>query len=190
LEEVRAWDTGPGNMVIDACAQELFGIPFDKGGELAARGNPASWFFGDLPRLHPFFGQKPPKTAGREEFGAAFAAGFHQVNRDPHDILAEVTWITAYSIAESIRQFAPFSEDFELIVGGGGAENATLMEMLKQQLPKATVLRHEDVGIRSDAKEALAFAILAHETINGVATSVPGVTGAWKSAILGKIVSA
>lgn len=190
LEDVRAWDTGPGNMVIDACAQELFNLPFDNGGALASQGNPASWFYGDLPRLHPFFGQKPPKTAGREEFGAAFAAGFHQVNRDPHDILAEVTWITAYSIAESLRQFANLKNEFDLIVGGGGAQNHTLMQMLANQIPKATVLRHEDVGIRSDAKEAIAFAILAYETINGIATSVPAVTGAWKPAVLGKIVKA
>lgn len=190
LDEVRAWDTGPGNMVIDACAQELFGVSYDQNGELAAQGNSASWFYDALARLHPFFAQKPPKTAGREEFGAAFAAGFHQVNRDPHDILAEVTWITAYSIAQSLRQFANLESDFELIVGGGGAQNATLMRMLADELPKATLLRHEDVGISSDAKEAIAFAILAHETINGVATSVPSVTGAWKSAILGKIVSA
>ncbi|HEX8466060.1 MAG TPA: anhydro-N-acetylmuramic acid kinase [Abditibacterium sp.] len=190
LDEVRAWDTGPGNMVIDASAQQLFGVSFDENGELAARGNPASWFYGDMARLHPFFAQKPPKTAGREEFGAAFAAGFHQINRNPHDILAEVTWITAHSVANSLRDFAGLGADFELIVGGGGTQNATLMRMLRQELPQVSVLRHEAVGIDSQAKEALAFAILASETMNGVATSVPGVTGAWKSAILGKIVRA
>lgn len=189
LQDVRAWDTGPGNMAIDECARQLFGVPFDKNGELAARGNPASWFYGDLARLHPFFAQKPPKTAGREEFGAAFAAGFHSVKRDPHDIVAEVTWITAYSIAESLRQFAPFDSDFEMIGGGGGAKNATLMRMLREELPRATIIRHEEVGLDSDAKEALAFAILAHETLNGVATSVRGATGARKAAVLGKIIS-
>ncbi|MBW3635625.1 MAG: anhydro-N-acetylmuramic acid kinase [Armatimonadetes bacterium] len=190
LEQVRAWDTGPGNMVMDECARQLFGVSFDRNGGLAAQGNPASWFYRDLGRLHPFFAQKPPKTAGREEFGAAFAAGFHTVKRDPHDILAEVTWITAYSIAESLRQFAGFDGDFEMIVGGGGAQNSTLMRMLRDELPRATIRRHEDVGIDSDAKEALAFAILAHGTLHGVATGVPGATGARKAAILGKIVRA
>ncbi|RYG56015.1 anhydro-N-acetylmuramic acid kinase [bacterium] len=188
LDEVRAWDTGPGNMVIDACAQELFGVPFDKNGELAAQGNPASWFYGDMGRLHPFFNRQPPKSAGREEFGAAFAAGFHRENRDPHDILAEVTWITAHSIANSLRDHGGISEGWQLILGGGGARNSTLVKMLSEELPGVEILRHEDVGIDSDAKEALAFAILAVETMNGVATSVPGVTGARKSAVLGKIV--
>ena len=189
LNQVRAWDTGPANMVIDECARALFGVPFDKNGELAAQGNSASWFFGDLNRLHPFFAQKPPKSAGREEFGAHFAAGFHTLNRDPHDIIAEVTWISAYSVAESLKS-ADFPPDFELIVGGGGAFNATLMGMLQTELPHAKIRRHEDFGIPSDAKEALAFAILAHETLRGVKTSVPTVTGAWQSAILGKITPA
>jgi anhydro-N-acetylmuramic acid kinase len=182
LDEVRAWDTGPGNMVIDACAQQLFGVSFDENGELAARGNPASWFYGDMARLHPFFAQKPPKTAGREEFGAAFAAGFHQINRDPHDILAEVTWITAHSVANSLRDFAGLGSDFELIVGGGGTRNATLMRMLREELPQVSVLRHEDVGIDSQAKEALAFAILASETMNGVPTQ-----GVWKRKSSGRL---
>ncbi|HEX9997642.1 MAG TPA: anhydro-N-acetylmuramic acid kinase [Abditibacterium sp.] len=186
LNQVRAWDTGPGNMVIDECTSALFGVPFDRNGALAAQGNPASWFYGDLGRLHPFFTRKPPKSAGREEFGAHFAAGFHSVNRAPHDILAEVTWITAYSVAQSLQR-ADFSSDFEMIVGGGGAFNPTLMQMLQTELPHAKILRHEDFGIRSDAKEALAFAILAHETLQGVKTSVPTVSGAWQSAVLGKI---
>jgi anhydro-N-acetylmuramic acid kinase len=190
LDEVHAWDTGPGNMVIDECARQLFEVPFDRNGELAARGNPASWFFGDMGRLHPFFALKPPKSAGREEFGAHFAAGFHSVNRDPHDILAEVTWITAHSIANSLRDHAGVGEGWQLILGGGGTFNATLVQMLRDELPGVEVLRHEDLGIASDAKEALAFAILAAETMKGVATSVPGATGAWRPAVLGKIVPA
>lgn len=190
LEEVRAWDTGPGNMVIDECAQHLFGVPFDKNGDLAAQGNPASWFYGDMGRLHPFFDRNPPKSAGREEFGPHFAASFYRLNRDPHDIMAEVTWITAHSIANSLRDHAGIGEGWQLILGGGGTHNATLVKMLQNELPGVEILRHEDVGIASDAKEALAFAILAAETMNGVATSVPTVTGAWRSAILGKIVPA
>ncbi len=190
LERVRAWDTGPGNMVIDACAQALFGVAYDKNGELAAKGNSASWFYGDMARLHPFFAQKPPKSAGREEFGAAFAAGFHTLNRDPHDIVAEVTWITAHSIANSLRDESGFGEDFELIVSGGGAYNLTLLQMLRDELPGAQITRSDEFGIRADAKEAMAFAILASETLSGVATNVPGATGARKYAILGKIMRA
>jgi anhydro-N-acetylmuramic acid kinase len=190
LNQVRAWDTGPGNMVIDACAQALFDLDYDKNGELAAKGNSASWFYGDMKRLHPFFAQHPPKSAGREEFGAAFSAGFHSLNRDPHDILAEVTWITAHSVANSLRENSGFGEDFDLIVSGGGAYNLTLLQMLRDELPGARVLTSDEVGIRADAKEAIAFAILAHETFNGVATGVASVTGARKSAVLGKIVRA
>ncbi len=190
LKDVRAWDTGPGNMVIDACAQTLFGVPFDQNGALAAKGNPASWFYGDMARLSSFFVESPPKSAGREQFGARFAAGFHTLNRAPHDILAEVTWISAHSIANSLRDFSGFGEDFELIISGGGAFNATLLQMLRDELPGATIFRSDEIGIRADAKEAIAFAILASETMNGVATNVPGATGAKKSAILGKIVRA
>ncbi len=190
LNQVRAWDTGPGNMVIDACAKALFGVDFDRDGALAAQGNSASWFYGDMARLHPFFAQKPPKSAGREEFGAHFAAGFHTLNREPHDILAEVTWISAHSIANSLRDHSGFGEDFELIVSGGGAFNPTLMQMLQSELPGATVLRCDEIGIASDSKEALAFAILASETMQGAPTNVPSATGARKSAILGKIVRA
>jgi anhydro-N-acetylmuramic acid kinase len=190
LDQVRAWDTGPGNMVIDECAKHLFAVPYDKGGELAAQGNPASWFYGDMGRLHPFFDRQPPKTAGREEFGAQFAAAFHSVNRDPHDIMAEVTWITAHSIAKSLRDHSGIGEGWELVLGGGGTHNKTLIQMLEAELPGTKILRHEDLGIASDSKEALAFAILAAETMQGVPTSVPSATGAWKPAVLGKITPA
>ncbi len=190
LESVRAWDTGPGNMVIDACAKALFGLDYDKDGALAAKGNPASWFYGDMARLHPFFAQKPPKSAGREEFGAAFAAGFHTLNRDPHDILAEVTWLTAHSIANSLRDHSGFGEDFELIVSGGGAYNPTLVQMIRDELPGAGIFTSDELGIRADAKEAIAFAILASETMQNVTTNVPSATGARKAAVLGKIVRA
>ncbi len=190
LSDVRAWDTGPGNMVIDACARQLFGVSRDDGGALAARGDASSQWQGRLGELHPFFALQPPKTSGHEEFGAQFAARFLEPNREPHDVLAEVTWLTAHSIAQSVREASGFGSDFEMIVGGGGVHNRTLMQMLAQEIAPATLLTHEDVGFASDSKEALAFAILASETMKGVATNVPGATGANRAAILGQIVTA
>lgn len=190
LGDVRAWDTGPGNMIIDECARRLFGAPRDEGGSLAAQGNPLSPWQGKLGELHPFFALRPPKTTGHEEFGAEFAARFLRPDREPHDVMAEVTWLTAYSIAESIREATSFGSDFELIVSGGGVHNRTLMQMLAHEIAPATLLTLEDVGLDSDSKEALAFAIMAAETMNGVATNVPGATGAKRAAILGQIVKA
>lgn len=191
LEEVRAWDTGPGNLLMDECARQLFGLPFDASGALAARGRPdQSWLQTEM--RHPFFERTPPKTAGREEFGREFAALFlargARRGRAPHDVLATVTALTARSIADSLRRFGNLNGGFELIVGGGGARNETLGQMLRAELPQAQVKTHEAVGFDSDAKEALAFAILAHESRQGVATSVPGATGARRSVVLGKMV--
>ena len=187
LEQVRAWDTGPGNMVIDALAQELFGVPFDDGGALAAKGDFAAFERSELARLHPFFGQTPPKSAGREEFGAHFAALFE--GRPPHDALAAATRLTAHSIAASIEDFSGFARgDYELIASGGGVRNATLMRLLAEEIAPAPLRRLEEFGHNPDAKEALCFAILGRETLRGTPTSVPGATGGRAARVLGQIV--
>ena len=187
LNQVRAWDCGPGNLLIDAASRQFFGLDCDQNGELAAVGDCRLVALGKALK-HPFFAKKPPKTAGREEFGEAFLENFLLENPlEAHDVLRTLTRLTARTIADSLRQNANFDADFELIVGGGGAFNPVLMNDLRQEFPDARVLRHENFGIRSDAKEALAFAILASETLKNVPTSVPGATGARKSAILGQI---
>ncbi len=186
LNEVRAWDTGPGNMAIDECARRAFGAPFDKNGDFAAKGVVMPF---DLNQVHPFFALSPPKTAGHEQFGGAFMVQQWTQMLQPEDNIAHLTAITARSIADSIERFSGFSRgDYELIVGGGGTHNATLMRMLAEEVAPAKVLRCEEVGLNSDAKEALAFAILGSETLRGVATSVSGATGANGPRVLGQIV--
>ena len=186
LGEVRAWDTGPGNMALDEFMRRGSGVPFDAGGALAATGVVMPF---DLNDLHPFFAREPPKTAGREQFGAMFAAKMWRGVWQPEDNAAFLTAITARSIADSVHHFSGFARgDFEMIVGGGGTHNQTLMKMLGQEIAPAPLLTHEDVGLNSDAKEALAFAILGSETLHGAATSVPGATGAKRASVLGQIV--
>ncbi len=179
LEQVRAWDSGPGNMVMDALAGQFFGVPFDQGGALAARGV-ASVFGFD----HSYFARTPPKSCGREEFGADFAARF--AASDPLDALASATLLTARSVADSLRRWGDIGEDFELIASGGGARNATLMALLRAELPDADVFVSDDLGVPSAAREAMAFALLAAESTRGVPTSVVGATGARAPRVLGK----
>ena len=184
LPDVRAWDCGPGNMVIDALAQQLFGLPFDRNGELAALGSAH-----EVEPSNDYFARQPPKSCGREEFGAAFTSALAArfATLPPHDALATATRLTARSIADSLRRFAHLGEHTELIVSGGGARNATLMAMLRAELPGALVLTSGELGINGDAREAMAFALLAAQTWNRVPTSVPGATGARATRVLGKI---
>ena len=180
LSQVRAWDTGPGNMIIDALAQQFFGVPFDENGELAAQGQAQEVALDD-----DYFARVPPKSCGREEFGADFAARLTQFK--PHDALATATALTARSIADSLRRFATFGGPYEMIVSGGGARNHTLMAMLRAHLPDALVLASQEIGIDGDAREAMAFALLAAQTMSRIPTSVVGATGARQSRILGKV---
>lgn len=196
-EQVTAFDTGPGNMVIDAVTEALFGRRFDRGGKIAAAGKilePAL-----LRALrHPFFRAKPPKTAGREEFGREFVRQFlrHCNRARKQDVVATATALTAQSIAEALNQFvipgnkAQTSNSFhEMILSGGGAKNLTLVRMLETALaPTGINLRFsDDFGLPSEAKEAVAFALLAYETWNRRPSNIPSATGAMRPAVLGKI---
>ena len=200
LDEVRAWDTGPGNMLLDLAAKRYFDWAFDPGGSMAHGVEVEELVNRALE--HPFFQKHPPKSAGREQFGDEFFDMFDELayqigvetgrevaSGSPHDRLANLTRLSARSIADSIHRFSGFTRgDFELIVGGGGVHNATLMKMLEQEIAPAKLLTSEEVGLDSDAREALAFAILGSETLRGVATSVPGATGARRASVLGQIV--
>ena len=197
LEGVTASDTGPGNMVIDAVVSEITdgAERFDAGGQRAARGTAY------LPLVHewlthPFFSQRPPKTTGRETFGMAFAlsclaqCGAHGLDDDA--CMATVTELTVQSIAQYVKQFLWVGEPSRsrckidrLYISGGGAHNQTLMRRLTQVFPHTIVLPVEN----SDAKEAIAFAILANEALHGQAGNLPSATGASMRKILGKFVS-
>ena len=191
-ERIVAFDTGPGNMILDRMAQLITSgrRQYDRGGRLAARGEV-------LPELlkvwlaHPYFRRRPPKTTGREDFGSDYAEAIHHAaladGAAAADVLATATALTAESIARAYRRFLPGPVD-EAIVSGGGARNPTLMAMLARRLSPTRVLPSDDLGLDADAKEAVAFAILAVETIRGGAGNVPAATGATRPVVLGKIV--
>src|SRR5579864_8262641 len=192
---VLAFDTGPGNMVIDAVMQALFGQPFDRGGKIAADGEVIEPVLTRILR-QTFFRAKPPKTAGREEFGREFVRDFLRSCRNARkqDVVATATALTARSIAHAVGRFVlPKSTAekrfHEIILSGGGARNATLVVMLAERLlPLGIVVRFSDeFGLPSEAKEAVAFAVLAYETWNRRPSNVASATGAKRAAVLGKI---
>jgi len=192
LADVTAFDTGPGNMVIDRMVQLATRgrLRFDRDGRLAAKGAVNIRLLAELMR-HPYFRRRPPKTTGREEFGAAFSDALYaraaHRSLEPADIVATATALTARSIGEAYRRFLP-ARPAEVILCGGGSRNRTLVAMLARELHPARVLLMDELGINAEAKEAVSFAILARETIRGVVNNVPRATGAARAVVLGKIV--
>jgi anhydro-N-acetylmuramic acid kinase len=192
-EQVIAFDTGPGNMVIDACMLELFDRDYDRDGRTAAAGKPVAAALEKLLR-HPYFRLRPPKTAGREQFGREFAREVlrrcGKVRKE--DVIATATALTAASITDAVRRFALSRFDgkrAQMIVSGGGTRNRTLMRMLREQLtPLGVRVRVSDeLGLPSAAKEAAAFAVLAYQTWHRQPSNLPSATGAKRPAVLGKI---
>lgn len=196
LRQVVAFDTGPGNMVIDALMEELFGKRYDQDGKVAAAGRVLEDVVAQLLRAH-FFRQKPPRTAGREEFGREYVGHFLQICHGARkaDVVATATALTARSITVAITRFVfpQFASrephDHQMIVSGGGANNPTLMAMLRDAIAPLRISLHvsDEFGIPAEAKEAVAFALLAHETWHRRPGNVPSATGAKRAAILGKI---
>ena len=191
LDNIIAFDTGPGNMVMDGLAGKLFGKSFDRDGGLAASGTVQVEVVERFLR-RKFFRKQPPKTAGREEFGREFAKAFLQACKKVNkaDLMATATAFTARSIRDAIERFVlPGGDYAELIVSGGGAKNPTLMAMLANEIRELGLqLRSSDeFGIPSEAKEAVAFAVLAFETWNRRPSNVPAATGAKRAAVLGKV---
>jgi anhydro-N-acetylmuramic acid kinase len=194
--EIFAFDTGPGNMVIDAVTEKLFGKRFDRDGKIAASGKLIGSVVERLLR-QSFFRTRPPKTAGREEFGREFVREFLRScgHAKKQDVVATATALTARSIADAIERFvlkarsAPKANFCEVVISGGGAKNPLLVAMLREQVsPLGMRLRFSDeFGLPSEAKEAVAFAVLAYETWNRRPSNVPAATGAKRPAILGKI---
>ncbi len=192
---VVAFDTGPGNMVIDWLAQKLFDKSFDRNGALAARGTVIEPVLKEALR-HPYFKLRPPKTAGREQFGRAYAAEFLEKclahSKNPNDALATATALTAESIACSYSRYVQAkteSHAVDFIVSGGGARNRTLMKMLAARLePLGCILCDSDAfGLPVEAKEAAAFALLAWRTWHRLPGNVPSATGAKRAVILGQV---
>jgi anhydro-N-acetylmuramic acid kinase len=195
LDALVAFDTGPANMVIDALAQRLFNKPYDRGGRLAAAGMPSEPVLTALLR-DPYYRRRPPKSAGREQYGAVFVERVLSLARRHrltlHDILATATALTSRSIALAYQQFvAPNigKVPVDYIVAGGGARNLTLMQMLAVGLAPfgCRVQTTDDHGIPSEAKEAVAFALLAWQTWHRLPGNVPAATGAIQPAILGQV---
>ena len=191
-ERIVAFDTGPGNMVMDRMAFLVSGgrKSCDANGALAARGAVHEPLLAEL-MSHPFLRKRPPRTTGREEFGSVFTDRIYKSARrrklNPEALLATVTAFTAKSIARAYCRFLPGAVD-EVILCGGGARNGTLVNLLRRELHPAALALTDDFGISADAKEAVSFAVLARETIRGVANSVPSATGGAHPVVLGKIV--
>ncbi len=195
LRQVVAFDTGPGNMVMDAVMEELFGRHYDRDGRVAASGRVLDQVIARLLRAH-FFRQKPPRTAGREEFGREYVGRFLQIchGASKPDIVATATALTARSIAHAVRRFVlprfgARRHGHQMIVSGGGAKNPTLMAMLRDEIEPMGIGLHfsDEFGLPAEAKEAVAFALLAHQTWHRRPSNVPSATGAKRAAILGKI---
>src|SRR5262249_11166018 len=167
--QVLAFDTGPGNMVIDALAERFFHVPYDRDGEIAAAGTVLGHVVKRFLR-GSFFERRPPKTAGREEFGSAFVQEFTEACAadQKRDLIATATALTAYSITHALRRFVlRGSHSYrEFIVAGGGASNPTLIAMLSNALkPLGLELRcSEELGMPAQAKKGAAFALLTHPT--------------------------
>ena len=188
LEEVTAFDTGPGNMVMDALAWKITQgkLGYDDGGRLASSGNV-------IPALlefmldDPYLAKQPPKTTGREYYGKDYVERLLRFGDYPlTDVLATATRFTAETIALSLRRFAP-RMPARLVVAGGGSRNPTLLRFLSEALPECRVQVQEDLGYDSDAKEAVAFAILANEALFGSCNNAPSATGAKHPVVMGRI---
>ncbi|MGA8088176.1 MAG: anhydro-N-acetylmuramic acid kinase [Terracidiphilus sp.] len=194
-DKVFAFDTGPGNMVIDGLAQTLFNKSYDRNGAIAARGQVLAPVLTEILR-DPYFKLKPPRTTGREQFGREYAVKLltacRRASRKPEDALATATALTAESIVGSFTQFvlpkmkhAPI----DYIVSGGGARNTTLMRMLAMKLEPlgCTLTTTEPFGMPAEAKESAAFALMAWMTWHQLPGNIPSATGAKRPAILGQI---
>jgi anhydro-N-acetylmuramic acid kinase len=192
-EAILAFDTGPGNMIIDALVTQATNgmATFDADGVRAARGRVDHALLACL-LGHPYFAAPPPKSTGREAFGRLFAETLwtdYGATMPADDLIATVTAVTAASIAAAVHDFLlPRGPVDELILGGGGAFNPTLRQMLAERLPGIRLCTHEAYGIPSDAKEAIAFALLGHATLCGIPNNVPAATGARHPVVLGTIV--
>ena len=186
-----AFDTGPGNMLIDYCAARTSNgaLTFDRDGKLAASGNVNQSLLNEL-MAHPYLRLSPPKTTGRELFGTQFGAELwprgEAIGMNGVDLVATATTFTAESITRAYRDFSPAPID-EIFLAGGGAKNPTLVEMIRARVAPTQVYPHDKLGLAPDAKEAVAFAVMAFETVHGRPGNLPSCTGAQHPVMMGDI---
>jgi anhydro-N-acetylmuramic acid kinase len=195
--DVFGFDTGPGNMVMDALVRHFTSgaKSYDAGGRAASHGQVVETLLRQA-LAHPFFRRRPPKSAGREQFGHEFVSRYFLDQPDPsqyEDLLRTATELTARSIAGALHRFVfprfePNHKLHRLVVSGGGAHNSLLTGRLQELLPELRLQHSDDCGLPVDAKEAIAFAILAERTLHGLPGNLPSVTGAKRSVVLGKVV--
>jgi anhydro-N-acetylmuramic acid kinase len=191
-EAMLAFDTGPGNALIDHAVWRLSsGMQrYDMDGSMAAAGRVDDEQLAEL-LDHPYFPAQPPKSTGRELFGAQLVDPF--IDRclargmKPADIVATLTAFTAHSIADQYRRFLPGRPD-EVVIGGGGSRNPVLMQLLSELLDPAQIRLHEEFGLPSLGREAVYFALMGHEALHGRPNTVPSCTGATHSVVMGKVV--
>lgn len=195
IEETQAFDSGPGNMLIDALMLELYGKAMDKDGRIAATGNILEPVL-KMALKHPFYRKAPPKSAGREEFGREYAVRFladcRKLSKRREDAIATATALTSASIAEAYTRFAAQRMGLakvDYIVSGGGARNRTLMRQLAERLAShgCRIATIDSFGMPAQAKEAAAFALLAWQTWHHRPGNVPSATGATRPVILGQV---
>jgi anhydro-N-acetylmuramic acid kinase len=186
-KQIVAYDAGPGNMVVDYLTKGLFQRNFDRDGRIASRGRVSARLLNDLLE-EPYYRVKPPKSTGREKYDKAFCERLIHRSRSfrlkPEDIIATASELTVMTIAQAVKKQRRTDK---VILCGGGAMNLYFMNRLSQELKPTEVVTSQDVGIPVKAMEPLCFAILANETINGVRTGLPNVTGANRETLLGKI---
>ncbi|MFC4892166.1 anhydro-N-acetylmuramic acid kinase AnmK [Pseudofrancisella aestuarii] len=188
VNDIIAFDTGPGNMMINRAVEVLFGKPFDEDGNIAAKGKIISAMLEEL-LGNPYFKRLPPKSTGRELFGIDYTDSILEKykNNDRYDIVHTLTIFTAETILEAYKNFVESKYKLdEIIFTGGGAYNKFLINYMRNKL-LAKVKIFEDIGENSDAKEAVAFAVLGNETLHKIYNNIPSATGAKEKVILGQI---
>lgn len=189
-DAIIAYDSGPGNMVIDALCSRLFDKPYDEAGELAAKGKVHDRLLNILLQ-DEYFHQAGPKSTGREYFGAQYVEKIlnfaHAHNISAHDLLATITRLTASSIASAIKRELGEKSHAVCYISGGGWHNRTLIQMLKKDLKSQNLFEFTELGIPGDAKEAVGFATLGYATLIGESSNMPAATGAKRQVMLGKI---
>ncbi len=191
LNDVIAFDNGPGNMMIDYAMQSLFNKRYDEDGSTAKSGFLINEMFDEIVK-HPYFNKLPPKSTGRELFGKDYCdyllKKYHDFDKE--DIVCTLTHVTAYTIVKSYQMFLEsYTPENEIIITGGGSKNQTLLDLIAYYSKSNNLYILEDYGYDSDYFEALAFMILANETLLGNTSNVPKATGANDHVILGQISS-
>jgi len=191
IEDVFGFDTGPANMLIDSLTKRFFERRYDKNGAIALSGKIHPKLLNILKR-NPYFDLKPPKSTGREEFGEKFIKGILKYKKrfsiNKKDIITTSSELVVWSIWDAYQRYVmPEIRIKRLVISGGGAHNRYFIKRLKQLFYPVEVLTSDKLGYHPDFLESMLFALLADLTISGISGNIPKVTGAKKTAILGKI---